>query len=275
MKKLILPLLLSQLILADCSQNQRQQAQDFWLQSQNMQGNEKTQILNNALQTCPLTKIKVDFYIDSIKNQLNKGNLTLETLNGLKKDLSISRSLNNSLFNKIKNRNNDQIIDLAYQIAKIEEKIETNQDKLNRLQAFKENSGVKRAFGTGERLLLPLLFANGKAKVKNNRKMKNLIKRIKATLKEDKNAKFSITGYASSRGRAKMNLELSKKRAFNTQKYIERYISRGYISNSGSGESDLICNSGYPIHIGNNEYKCKNGTENEASSRRIEIFRRR
>ncbi len=276
MKRLILPLLLSQAILADCSQNQREQAQGLWQQSQTMQGVQKSQALSNALQTCPLSQIKVDFYLDAIENQLNQGELTLETLNALKKDLSDALSINNNLsIRNIRNRNNTQIQILTDEIASIENKIQTNQEELKKLQEYKDNNGIKRAFGSGERLMLPVLFSNGSSRVGNNRKIRNLIERMEATLKEDKNAEFSITGYASSRGRARGNKKLSEKRAYNTQKYLEKYITRGHISTSGSGESDLICNGGYPVNKGNNEYQCKYGTENEASSRRIEIFRRR
>ena len=275
MKRLILPLLLTQLILADCSQNKKQKAQELWQQSHTMHGLQKSQALSRALKICSLNKIQVDFYLDAIEKQLNQGGLTIEVLNGLNIDLSNVRSLNNEIFDKIKNKNNVQIETLENKIALIEKKVETNQEKLNKLRAYEENSGKGKGFGTGERLLLPVLFANGSSRVVNNRKTRDLLKRIEATLKEDKNAEFSITGYASSRGRAKGNKRLSEKRAYNTQKYLEKYISRGHLYSSGEGESDLICNSGYPVKKGNNEYQCKGGTENEASSRRIEILRRR
>jgi len=275
MKRLILPLFLTQLILADCSQNKKQKAQELWQQSHTMHGLQKSQALSRALKICSLNKIQVDFYLDAIEKQLNQGGLTIEVLNGLNIDLSNVRSLNNEIFDKIKNKNNVQIETLENKIALIEKKVETNQEKLNKLRAYKENSGKGKGFGTGERLLLPLLFANGSSRVVNNRKTRDLLERIEATLKEDKNAEFSITGYASSRGRAKGNKRLSEKRAYNTQKYLEKYISKGHLYSSGEGESDLICNSGYPINKGNNEYQCKGGTENEASSRRIEILRRR
>lgn len=275
MKRLILPLFLTQLILADCSQNKKQEAQELWRQSHTMHGLQKSQALSKALQICSLNKIKVDFYLDAIEKQLNQGGLTIEVLNGLNIELSNVRSLNNELFDKIKNKNNVQIETLENKIALIEKKVETNQEKLNKLRAYEENSGKGKGFGTGERLLLPVLFANGSSRVVNNRKTRDLLKRIEATLQEDKNAEFSITGYASSRGGAKGNKRLSERRAYNTKIYLEKYISKGHLYSRGKGESDLICNSGYPVDKGNKEYQCKGGTENEASSRRIEILRRR
>jgi len=276
MKRLILPLLLSNLLWADCSQNQRQQAQELWQQSQTMQGRQKSQILEKALETCPLSEIEVEFYLYTIEEELNQGGLSLKVLNRLKEELSNVRSMNNNLFlSDLRSRNSDKITKITNEIATIEEKVETNQEKLNQLRAYKENSGVQRAFGSGERLMLPLLFANGSAKVSNNNTIRALIKRIETTLKEDKNAEFSITGYASSIGGAIGNIKLSEKRANNTKRYIEKHIPKGHISTSGSGESDLICNSGYPEDIGNREYKCRGGRENEASSRRIEVLRRR
>jgi len=55
-------------------------------------------------------------------------------------------------------------------------------------------------------------------------------------------------------------------------RYIENYIPKGKIKIFGMGESDLICNKGYAMNIGDNEYKCKGGSENEASSRRVEVL---
>jgi outer membrane protein OmpA-like peptidoglycan-associated protein len=277
MYKLLIPLFFNTLLFADCSTNQKQQATLFWKQSQTMHGIEKVENLKKALGTCPLKKIKVDYYLTLIEKQLNQKTLSLALLNHLNRDIFDVRAINSSLFIAyLRNKNENKISILTQKIAQLEEKIQNNQEKLNQLHAYQKNSGTKRAFGSGERIQLPILFANGKANIQSNGNIRKLIKRIKATLKEDKNAHFFITGYASSRGKASLNQRLSEQRAINTKSYIERYIPKGHIETDGEGESDLICNSeGYPEFIGAGEYLCKNGTENEASSRRIEVLRRR
>lgn len=276
MKKLILPIVLTNLLLADCSPNQKQIATNLWQESQTMESSQRLETVKKAIETCSLSKIRVDFYLLGIEDQLENGEVTLDTLTQMKKDISEILSINNSLFiSHVRNKNDSWIDRLSSQIANIEEKIETNQEKLNKLQAYKDNSGVKRAFGTGEKLMLPILFANGKSYVGNNNKTKNLLERIEQTIREDKNAKFTITGYASSRGGARGNKNLSEKRANNTKRYLEKYISKGHIDAKGKGESDLICNGGFAINSGRGEFKCNYGTEHESSSRRIEILRRK
>jgi len=151
-----------------------------------------------------------------------------------------------------------------------------NQNKLVNFQNEIENSGLNKALKSGEKIALPIEFANGDSKVVNNGNVRNLINRIRLTLKKDKDAKFVITGYASSVGRADLNMELSKDRAKNVRAYIEKYVpkAKGHIQTFGKGESDLICNdNGYAVYLGNGEYKCENGTENEPSSRRVVIVR--
>ena len=277
MQKLLIPILLTPLLWADCSPNQKQQAQTLWKESQNMQGNQKLKTLQKALQSCSLSKIMVDLSIADIENRLEQDNLSLELLENLDRDIAEIRSRNESLFlNNLRDKNAYKISALTNKVALIEEKIQTNQEELKKLRAYRENSGEGKGFGSGERLLLPVLFANGKSTVRGSSNIKSLISRIKATLKEDKNAQFSITGYASSIGRASSNMKLSKKRARNLKNYLERYIPQGHIDPHGKGESNLICNhNAYPIALGHGEYCCTNGTENEASSRRVEILRRR
>jgi outer membrane protein OmpA-like peptidoglycan-associated protein len=275
MKKTLIPLLMTSVLFADCTPEQEEQANNLWQESRSMQQTmERYQKLEQAMSLCNSNKIEVDILLFRVGNKL-QGELSSENILNIEKTLEEIRSINTSLLDShIRKENANTTRDLEYQLTEIQLKVETNQEKLNKLNAYVADDGEKKGFGEGETILIPINFANGKDSVIGNKNIDSLVRRIKHTLTKNKNTKFTITGYASSLGEAQDNIKLSKRRARNTINYIEQYIPKGKIIPFGQGESDLICNNGFAIDIGANEYECKGGSENEASSRRIEILRR-
>ena len=273
MKRTLLPLLFSSVLFADCTPQNEQMAVKLWKESRTMQYSmQKYQKLQKAKELCNLNTIQIDTNLFLIANELSDNNLDIKTIRKLEKDLSDIRSENNSLRNhaNIQQENSQYIKELEDRLVDIQ--IKRNQGNKEKLKAYKADDGENKGFKNGEAILVPIKFANGKDKVQSNKNINSLVRRIKYTLSHHKNAQFTITGYASSLGNADNNKKLSKRRAINTMRYIENYIPRGKIKTFGMGEADLICNGGYAQNIGGDEYECKGGTENEASSRRVEVL---
>ena len=275
MKKLLIPIVLTNIIWANCSSEQ--QAKELWQQSRDMYGMQKYQTLKKAYTLCNMDEIEIDTLLFTIDNELKDNELSLEKLNRLSKNLSEIRSLNNTLLSSVKSANGEEINRLDNKLVEREIKLETNNEKLEKLYAHKSSIGDKsKGIKVGKKIDVLIRFANGKDRVQSSRGVKRLIQEIEASLEENPNAKFTFTGYASSRGNAKrVNIPLSKRRAINTKRYIEQYIETGHVIAQGKGESKLICTKGRAKSLGNKEYHCSNGVENETASRRIEVLRRR
>ena len=283
MKKLLIPMLLSSLLLADCTFNAEQKANALWQESRSIHGVDKFTKIKEALGHCSMKKIEVDAYLYIINKNLNGNDLSLEKLNGIEEKIVEVRSMNNNLSTSSKvsfQANNTQVLDqLNQKLVNIKIKIETNQERLSALKEF-QNPSVEQIKGAkrGESIPILITFSHNQDKVTQSQNIKNLAQAIDEMLREDANAKFTITGYASARGTAKHNKGLSERRAANVQRYIERQYphTKGYISPHGKGETVLICNEGFSEDTnGNGEYSCiGNGQENESSSRRVEVMKR-
>ncbi|CAA6825641.1 MAG: Unknown protein [uncultured Sulfurovum sp.] len=273
MKKALLPLLFSSVLFADCTVQEEERANQLWQESRTMQyGSSKYQKLKQAEGLCNFSKIQIDTNIFLIANELSEGELNIQTIRKLEKKISQLRSQNNDLYSSlnVQQENAQYLRELDNRLVEIQ--ISRNQGNLENLQAFQADAGNKKGLEEGTAILVPIKFANGKDKVQGNKNIDALVRKIKYTLSHNPNAQFTITGYASSVGNATLNESLSKRRATNTMRYIEDYIPKGKIKTFGMGESDLICNSGYAKNIGDNEYQCSGGSENEASSRRVEVL---
>ena len=283
MKKLLIPVLLSSLLLADCTLEKEQKANKLWLESRGMQGVEKYSKIINALEHCSMKKIEVDAYLYIIKKNLNDDNLSLEKLNKIEEKIIEIRSMNNNLSTSSKvsfQETNSQLLnELNQKLVNIKIKIETNQEKLSALKEF-QNPSVEQIKGAkiGESIPILIKFSHNNDKVTYSQSIKNLAQAIDEMLTEDSSAKFTITGYASARGTAEYNRGLSERRAANVLSYIEKKYpqTKGHITSYGKGESVLICNEGFSEDTrGDGEYSCVgNGEENESSSRRVEVMKR-
>ena len=276
MKKVLLPLLVSSVLFADyCTPKEEQEANRLWKESRTMDYSmSKYEKLKQAGSICTSSKIEIDTNLFLLTDTLNKEKLDITTIRKLEEEISNLRSKNNHLYNNmnVQEENNQYIKELQDKLVEIQ--IKRNQGNKDKLEAYKADEGIKRGFSEGTAILVPIKFANGKDRVQGNKNIDSLVRRIKYTLSHHPNAKFTITGYASSLGKATLNKSLSERRAIHTMRYIENYIPKGKIKTFGMGESDLICNRGYAKNIGSNEYQCSGGSENEASSRRVEVLRR-
>ena len=281
MKKILLPLLLSSILFADCTPQQEQRANELWKESRAMQGEVKYTQLKKALQTCSMKKIEVDAYLYLISKELKKS-LSTSTLDSLDEKLEQVYRTNNNLAtnsNETYKETNSHIIDaLKQKIVTLRIKVETNEEKLAQLKAF-QNPTVEQIKGAkhGETIPITINFRHNNDQVNKSSNINNLAQAINEMLNSNAKAKFTITGYASARGTAQHNQRLSERRANNVQAYIERKYpqTRGHIKTFGKGESDLICNSGFAEDTtGNGEFTCLNGNENESSSRRVEVIKR-
>lgn len=273
MKKELLPLLFSSVLFANCTPQEEERASTLWQESRTMQhGISKYQKLKQAESLCNFSEIQIDINLFLIANELSEGELNIQTIRKLEKKIAQLRSQNNDLYNSIhvQQENAQYLRELNNRLVEIQ--ISRNQGNLENLQAYQADEGNKKGLEEGTAILVPIQFANGKDKVQGNKNIDSLVRKIKYTISHNPNAQFTITGYASSVGNATLNESLSKRRATNTMRYIEDYIPKGKIKTFGMGESDLICNRGYAKNIGANEYQCSGGSENEASSRRVEVL---
>jgi outer membrane protein OmpA-like peptidoglycan-associated protein len=281
MKKLLIPVLLSSLLLADCTPEQEQKANTLWQESRSMHGAEKLIKIKEALGHCSMKKIELDAYLYLINKNLNSDNLSLETLNSIEDKIIEVRSMNNNLSTSSKvsfQENNTQVLDqLNQKLVNIKVKIETNQEKLSQLKEF-QNPSVEQIKGAkrGESIPILIKFSHNNDKITHSQNIKNLAQAIDEMLREDSSSRFTITGYASARGTAKHNQGLSERRATNVVSYIERKYpqTKGHMQSNGKGERVLICNEGFSEDTrGDGEYSCPNGQENESSSRRVEVIK--
>jgi outer membrane protein OmpA-like peptidoglycan-associated protein len=280
MKRLIIPILLTNLLLADCTPKQEQQAKKLWQESRAMQGEAKFAKLKRAMGICGMDRIDVDAYIYIIDKKLKGSDLSIEMLESLSNKIDEIRSINNNIQTHgetFKHTNSQTIERLSHRLAEIKIKVETNQKRLARLNEF-QNPTVEQIKSPkrGESIPILIRFAHNEATVQNSPNINTLAQAINEMLLENPNAKFIITGYASARGDAHYNQMLSERRANSVKRYIEQKYphAKGHIDPFGKGESDLICNGGFGEDTtGSGEYQCVGGSENESSSRRVEVIK--
>jgi len=283
MKRLLIPIVLSQMLLADCTLQEEDKANRLWKESRNMQyGEKKFTKIKEALGICSMKKIEIDAYIYIINKNLNSTDLSLEKLNDIEEKITEVRSMNNNLLTNVnvnfKDNNSKILNQLNEKLVDLKIKFETNKKKLSVLNSFKDLSveDIKKEAKRGESISIIINFSNNISSVKESQNINNLAKAIYEILKEDSNSEFTITGYASSKGEHTYNQKLSEKRAYNVSRYIQKKYqnTNGHIKTYGKGESVLICNNGYSEDSdGDGEYVCIGGTENESSSRRVEIIK--
>lgn len=95
--------------------------------------------------------------------------------------------------------------------------------------------------------------------------------KIKEIIVSNPEALFSVTGYASSEGSSTYNKRLAEKRAKSFVTFVGKNSKN--IKTFSKGEAFLVCNDGLIAEADeNNEYRCING-ENKEASRRVTIRR--
>jgi len=255
MKKLIIPILLTNLILAECTPQQKREAEMFWKQSTHKDSNpkEKLKILNKAYEKCPsIEKIIVDRYITFV--------YTLP-----KKDRE-SKEIRDNLYD-IAMRNQELDVSINH--------IKNNQKKINillgksfdgTLRAVEEAGGVYRA---------DIRFDYNSAVLKKSNLVTKVIDKISSEIEKNPNAIFGLEGGASSEGSASYNKKLSKRRADALKKEILKQNPNfdKNINTSGVGERTLVCEGDFLPEVDEyGETRCITKEDKEAS-RRVTIRR--
>ena len=191
MKKLIIPILLTNLLLADCTPRQTQEAEMFWKQSIHQESNptQKLKTLESAYKKCPLDKVAVDRYIAYV--------FTLSASD--RKNSEIVESLH-----QVEMRNQDLDVSIEH--------INNNQKKINTLLGRSTEGTLKAVEEVGGVYRADIPFGKNSAILKGNLATK-VINKISSEIEKNPNATFGLEGGASSEGSADYNKGLSKRRA--------------------------------------------------------------
>jgi len=256
MKRLIIPILLTNLLLADCTPKQKREAEMFWRQSIHQESNpqEKFKTLETAYNRCPLAKIAVDRYI-----------AYLYTLPPQKRENPKIREM----LSKVEMKNQDLDVSINH-ITNNQKKIDflLGRDTEGTLKAVEKIEGIYRA---------DITFGYNSSKLKSSRVLTQVIDKISSEISKNSNAIFGLEGGASSEGSASYNITLSKKRAEALKSAIlKQYPIFGTnIKSYANGEKEIICKGGFAPEIDSSgESRCST-TEDKEASRRVTIKRER
>ena len=256
MKRLIIPILLTNLLLADCTSKQKREAEMFWRQSIHQESNpqEKFKTLETAYNRCPLAKIEVD-----------KDIAYLYTLSPKERKSAKNRK---KLYNaEMKNQDLDVSIN---HITNNQKKINSllGRDTEGTLKAVEKIEGIYRA---------DITFGYNSSKLKSSRVLTQVIDKISSEISKNSNAIFGLEGGASSEGSASYNITLSKKRAEALKSAIlKQYPIFGTnIKIYANGEKEIICKGGFAPEIDSSGNSRCITTEDKEASRRVTIKRER
>ena len=253
MKKILLPLLFSSVLFADCTAQQEQKANRLWKKSIHQESNlnKKLDTLNKALKICPLEHIEIDKQIILAQGGL----LTKEDM-------------------KYLNTHNSQC-DTFSQIHR-----DNNAKKLNKLLDIQFDNSLRAVEKIGGEYRSDITFRvkSSDLYIKNSSsRIQEIIDKIKEEVQKDKNALFELEGGASSEGTPQANRLLSKKRA----EALKRAILKQYpqyaknIKTHANGESELVCEGDFlPEEDSSGNYTCITKEDRDAS-RRVTIRRER
>jgi len=281
MKKLLIPIFLSSLLLADCSLKENHRASDIWQRSIHKQDSQKLKLLNQALSICPDLEVA---YVDKLLIEAKK-NPTEEKLMELKNknnelNLSVKFYIHkwnigkelNQLFLDLYRRDRDKI--------KVKKGFASKDKLLEDKIKFLETSpitGVKAVTKIGGTYKADLLFDKDKFKIKNHSLAQEIIEVVHQEVELDSTALFGLEGGASSEGSTAHNKELSQNRGDALAKAIlKQYPSyQANIKVFAMGESQLVCEKGLlPERNTKGEYECLTKEDRE-KSRRVSIRRLR
>lgn len=285
MKQLILPLILSPLLFAQCTPMQEREAKRIWTESVHTQGNAKLKLLNKAEKLCPLEIIAIDKQIVEVAK-----NPTLRSLSKLKHANNLLLVSVDEITHK---HNNKKIIDQLFLDYFLKEKQQLNSKKsaflgnddkselskieqrISLLKGQVQPNSPKAVGKIGGTYKADLLFDKAMYQIKNHTLTNEIITVIDEEVKKDNNAFFGLEGGASSEGSHDFNHKLSKNRAQALQKEIlDKYPHyRKNIKVFAMGESELVCEGDLlPEKNANGEYTCLT-QENRELSRRVVIRR--
>jgi len=252
MKKLLIPVLLSSLLLADCTLEKEKQAIKVWQKSIHHENNleKKIELLFKADALCPLEVVSVDLAI--LQAEADK-----HTKNALTQDALEALNTQNSTLTNVPQAH-----------------IDNNAQKINKLLGISYDNTLKSLTTIGGSYKADLNFDQGSYEIRDNALLNDILATIDEILSSDKNALFVFEGGASSEGNAEKNDLLAMNRA----KALKEKISSQYKSNIkvfSNGERQLVCKGGFlPEENSQGEFKCIT-TEDKIASRRVSIRRER
>lgn len=253
MKKVLLPLLVSSVLFADCTVQEEERANALWKKSIHQENNlnQKLATLTKALSICSLEHIYIDEQI--ILGQ--GGQLTQEAL----KDLN--------------EKNSQQ--DTISQVHK-----DNNAKKINALLGMRFDNTLRAVEQIGGRYRSDITFKvnDSNIYVKNSTEtIQKIIDKIDEEVKKDKNAIFGLEGGASSEGTPQANKILSQKRSDALKNaLLKKYPQyQKNIKTYANGESELVCEGEFlPEEDSSGNYTCITKEDRDAS-RRVTIRRER
>jgi outer membrane protein OmpA-like peptidoglycan-associated protein len=260
-KILIGGLVLSGLLFGNsCTPSEKKRAEEILNQSFNESNfAKKVTLITNAKKICEkIANVELQYL--KIKKSFEKSNLEnmqkrLQNLNNLNDNLD-------SIHYKYKNRMKYQINSLFtkyYSTIGMETESEPIDNEV--YKSLVRRRGIYQSHIT---------FYKASARIKNRREAKKIKEAIRAILRQNPKARFSITGHSSSGGNHRYNKRLSQRRADSLERFIGKQSS---IKTFSKGESQLICRDRrLPYRDNQGEYHCRGG-ENKNKSRRVIIKR--
>lgn len=276
-KVIIAGLLLSELVFANCTK-----AENFFAKSRDESNvNKKVALIKKAQKICKLPQIDIEMerlkinhllkleQLEGLEIELNKLKSATDTKDGLPYEFRFNtkrqiQEMFKRLYMKQKNmRGKKSFNPNGANIKNLDYKLEILGKKLDK-------SDMKSLDDIGGLYQSNLKFLKNKSAITNFSEAKELKAKMREIIADNPNALFSVTGYASSEGDYSYNEKLSKKRAETFVNYSGHINS---IKAFHKGEAFLICfDELIPEEDENNEYRCINGEDRDAS-RRVEIRR--
>jgi outer membrane protein OmpA-like peptidoglycan-associated protein len=282
-KLLLLHILSSSLLLADCSIKQEDRAFKIWQSSIHKNEMQKLKLQNKALSICKDLEVA---YVDKLLIQAKK-------------------EPTQQILIELKNRRNNLALPPKFHTHKTNIGIEINRLYLKYLTKERERLNKQKGFGVKERVTFiekqinalkssptsglktvtrvggtyraDLFFDKNRYKIKNYSLSQKIIDVIHQKVQNDSSVLFGLEGGASSEGKTAHNKLLSKHRAEALSRAIlQQHPSYGKnIKIFAMGESQLVCEKGLlPERNSQDEYECITKEDRE-KSRRVTIRRLR
>ena len=277
MRVLVSGLMLSSFLFGNCIQAEK----EFSNSRDETNVKQKVALIIKAKKICPnLAQIEIEMerlkinhllkknQLEGLEIRLNKLMADTDSKDGLPYEFRFNTKwqinrMFKTLYTKQKSMVGKKSI-FGVTVNKLDEKLADFDKKLkgNDLKSLGDIGGMYKA---------DLNFSKNKSTIRNRQEAQELKEKIKEVISSNPNALFSITGYASSEGSSSYNKILSEKRAKSVVSFVG--VNHKNIKTFSKGEAFLICNDGLiPEHDENNDYRCING-ENKEASRRVTIRR--
>ena len=283
MKKIIISgLLLSSFIMANCNQAEQSKSAKIFADSRDEKNiDRRLDLILKAQGICALSEVNIE-----IEKLLLEDKIASNLFDGVEDRLSKLSQDNDRLDSTLyilKYNNQREIAELfktfySKQIGLQHKKgfllggdvVKNVDTKLARFTRKLDSSDKKSLTEIGGLYKSDLRFDVNKSVIRNKSEANELNKVLKEILLESPSAIFTVTGYASSEGKAHDNYILSQNRA----KSFADFVSMGnHVKRFAKGEKVLVCtNELLPEADENGEFRCTS-EEDRSASRRVQIRR--